>query len=247
MPKFSICLIVKNEEKTLPRLLDSLKEFRERGGEICILDTGSTDDTMRIATDYGCKVEGVGDEFVFTIDKKLSDEINNRFVLDEELVVMPGDKFFNFGAARNRAASMATNDIVSMPDADEVYTALYIDYIDQQIDEGYEQFEFNFVYAHNQFGGEAIKFVQCKMYDRRKLKWTGIIHEMLQGEAKRTFLPEDRFKIEHWQNEQSKRTSYLKGLSYACFSEPNNDRNSHYLARELFWCGRPKSALKEFE
>ena len=33
-PKFSVALIARNEEETLPRLVGSLKEFQERGGQI---------------------------------------------------------------------------------------------------------------------------------------------------------------------------------------------------------------------
>lgn len=49
MPTISLCMIVKNEEKVLARCLDSVREIAD---EIIILDTGSTDDTMKIAGQY---------------------------------------------------------------------------------------------------------------------------------------------------------------------------------------------------
>ena len=49
MPTISLCMIVKNEEKHLARCLDSVKELVE---EIIIVDTGSTDRTMEIASEY---------------------------------------------------------------------------------------------------------------------------------------------------------------------------------------------------
>ena len=67
-PNFSIVLIVRNEEKCLPRMLDSLKEFQDRGGEIVICDTGSTDRTAEIARSYGCVVSEVGEKFITTLD-----------------------------------------------------------------------------------------------------------------------------------------------------------------------------------
>jgi glycosyltransferase involved in cell wall biosynthesis len=45
----SLCMIVKNEEKTLPRCLDSVKEIAD---EIILVDTGSTDQTKQIARQY---------------------------------------------------------------------------------------------------------------------------------------------------------------------------------------------------
>ena len=49
----SIAMIVKNEEKNLPRCLESLKGLF---AEIVIVDTGSIDRTPKIAKDYGAKL-----------------------------------------------------------------------------------------------------------------------------------------------------------------------------------------------
>ena len=49
----SLCMIVKNEERNLPRCLDSVRGL---AGESIIVDTGSTDRTLSIAADYGAKV-----------------------------------------------------------------------------------------------------------------------------------------------------------------------------------------------
>ena len=49
MVTISVCMIVKNEEKTLRRCLDSLKGLAD---EIVIADTGSTDATKEIAQQY---------------------------------------------------------------------------------------------------------------------------------------------------------------------------------------------------
>ena len=51
--KISACYIVKNEEKTLPHSIESLKSAVD---EIVVVDTGSTDKTIEIAKSYGAKV-----------------------------------------------------------------------------------------------------------------------------------------------------------------------------------------------
>ncbi|WP_204106021.1 MULTISPECIES: glycosyltransferase family 2 protein [Spirulina sp. CCY15215] len=51
--KLSLCTIVKDEEKSLPQCLDSVKGVVD---EIVILDTGSSDRTPEIAAEYGAKV-----------------------------------------------------------------------------------------------------------------------------------------------------------------------------------------------
>ena len=49
----SLCMIVKNEERNLPRCLDSVRGL---AGQLVIVDTGSTDGTKRIAAGYGAEV-----------------------------------------------------------------------------------------------------------------------------------------------------------------------------------------------
>jgi glycosyltransferase involved in cell wall biosynthesis/LPS sulfotransferase NodH len=52
-PSLSLCMILKNEEKYLPRCLESLKPIVD---EIIVVDTGSEDATRDIATVFGAKV-----------------------------------------------------------------------------------------------------------------------------------------------------------------------------------------------
>jgi glycosyltransferase involved in cell wall biosynthesis len=49
----SFCIIAKNEERNLPRCLDSVRDLTS---EIILVDTGSTDETPAIASSYGAKV-----------------------------------------------------------------------------------------------------------------------------------------------------------------------------------------------
>lgn len=53
MPRLTLSMIVKNEEKYLKECLDSIKDVVD---EIVVVDTGSTDNTIKIAESYGAKI-----------------------------------------------------------------------------------------------------------------------------------------------------------------------------------------------
>lgn len=61
-PSISLVIPAYNESAYLPRLLATVKVARERfkGGadrvEVIVSDNGSTDDTVQIAADVGCRV-----------------------------------------------------------------------------------------------------------------------------------------------------------------------------------------------
>ncbi len=251
-PLFDFCLITRNEERTLPRLLSSLEEFKAKGGIVNICDTGSTDKTVEIAKAWGCNVKEVGEKFQHTISEEEAKAINEKFIVEGELpVVKGGDKYFDFSSARNEAAEMASQDWVSFADADEVMTKLDIEAINKDIEANpnLANFEYEFIFAHRPDGKPAVQFIQSKFYSKAKLRWSGLVHECLSpidngGELQ--YLTPDIFLLEHWQ-EPGDRHSYLKGLVVDCFNNPLNDRNSHYAAREMMWSNRPKSALKEFQ
>jgi len=52
-PKLSVCMIVRDEEERLPRCLKSVQDVAD---ELIVVDTGSKDDTMPIAKNFGAKV-----------------------------------------------------------------------------------------------------------------------------------------------------------------------------------------------
>ncbi len=251
-PSFSVVLIARQEEKTLPRLLKSLEEFKSRGGNVLLLDTGSTDNTVRVARDWGCKVTEVGERFITTIDADLANKINARFVIDEEEpIVKAGNRTFHFANARNFAASLSSTDFIWMPDCDEEFTKLDLEAIERAIADGAERLEYEFVFSHQADGSPALRFKHSKAYDRRKFSWRGRIHEVLSGTGKTTYLPESQVLLEHWQQPAEHRANYLVGLALACYegtgAGESPDRALHYLSREMMYHGRHKSAIKGFE
>ena len=89
-PKLSIAMIVKNEEANLKRCLDSfLPIIHEKWCELVILDTGSSDRTIKVAREYTDKV------------------------YIKEFIA------WNFSKARNYGIKKATGDKIMQVDADE--------------------------------------------------------------------------------------------------------------------------------
>ncbi len=94
----SVAIITKNEAENMPDCLGSIK-FAD---QIVVVDSGSTDDTVKIASDFGCDVfieewRGFGSQKQFAIDK-----CKHRWVL-----VLDADERIPFETA------MAIGDIVS--------------------------------------------------------------------------------------------------------------------------------------
>ena len=86
--KISACYIVKNEEKTLPRSIESLKSAVD---EIIVVDTGSTDKTMEIAKSYGAKIIETTWEDDFSAPRNVAiDNANGDWI-----IFLDADEFFN--------------------------------------------------------------------------------------------------------------------------------------------------------
>lgn len=248
-PLFTVCLIARNEEEHLPRLLKSLEKFRELKGKIILVDTGSTDDTCKIARDAGCEVHELGSQFIKEVTQQEANIINSLFnkeADDVPLLVKSGDKLFDFAQARNFTTKLSDKDYVLMPDCDEVLTKLDIAEINDLIQKGYDKISCPFNYSYDEYGNPKTSFNITKLFNRNNLHWVGNIHEVLTGSKNPITVHSDVMQIDHYQNEKSNREGYLKGLAYNCYiNYPNthNDRNLFYFGRELAGAGRYKSAI----
>jgi tetratricopeptide (TPR) repeat protein len=92
-PAVSACLIVRDEERVLARCLSTLRGACD---EVCIVDTGSTDQTISIAKSFGARIERLT-------------ECNG-----------PDGKIRDFAAARNASLEMAKGKYILCIDADEL-------------------------------------------------------------------------------------------------------------------------------
>jgi GT2 family glycosyltransferase/glycosyltransferase involved in cell wall biosynthesis/Tfp pilus assembly protein PilF len=94
-PKLSLAMIVKNESDDLARCLNSMQEIAD---EIVVVDTGSTDNTVEIAKEFGAKIINYKWENDFSKARNVSlENATGEWVMfldaDEELVYEDLDKF----------------------------------------------------------------------------------------------------------------------------------------------------------
>ncbi len=56
MPPISVSIVCKNSKATLPRVLEAVRPIVADGGELVVVDTGSTDGTVELLESFGARV-----------------------------------------------------------------------------------------------------------------------------------------------------------------------------------------------
>lgn len=241
-PAFSIALIARNEAPQLPRLVEGLKEFLARGGDLRLVDTGSEDGTARVARSLGFVVEEVSARFHRRLTADEAAAIEARFAVgDDGPLVSAGERIFDFGAAREHASLQARRDWVLQLDASDEILAFDFDFLDEAVRRsGAAQIEYRQMY------GPSSHHV-ARFYDRRLVEWRGRVHELPYRRPGAPPLPalrcrDDQFLIRHHKGETKERV-YLSGLALDALAFPENPRWRHYLGRELYYHRWFRSAL----
>ena len=243
---FDIAVIARNEARTLPRLLKSLEEFKDRKiGNVYILDTGSTDDTVKIAKEWGCKVTEVGDRFKIPATQEQVDTFQKKFAIKPSFEA--GKGYFHFANARNFAMSLCEHDMIFQPDCDEV-VEWDLDKV-LKIIPGNDHLVYQFCFQHNPDGSPGLEFQHSKWFRRSKVKWIGHVHEIhapVEGQKPKSPAYTGDIYLHHWQEHKDERGSYLPGLELSVLSGENLDRNMYYLAREYYYNERWDDAISMF-
>ncbi len=244
-PLFSIGLIVKNEEKTLPQLYECLKDFINDGGEVVILDTGSTDNTVHIAQEYGIKTHIATRSFIEHLSGKSVKNIKKTYISEEEYElasdwIKADHSFFNFGKARNELHKYITNNILFQLDGSDILATFDYKYINEKIKEGVQRFDYRQIYG-------PVELTISRFYNKNVDVWEGRIHEILTHKMNIPIfsLPKDKLTVIH--NYQEKKRSYLSGLFADLLDNPNHTRTLYYLGRELMFVGWYRTSIKMLE
>jgi tetratricopeptide (TPR) repeat protein len=107
MVTISLCMIVKNEARNLPRCLDAVRAWVD---EIVVVDTGSTDGTQALARARGARVE----EWAWRDDFAAARNESLRHATGDWILVLDADEALTAGSgpALREAVAEATADVV---------------------------------------------------------------------------------------------------------------------------------------
>jgi glycosyltransferase involved in cell wall biosynthesis len=258
-PNYSIVIIARNEEQRIARTLTApgTKAHIDAGGDVLVADTGSEDNTCAVAEALGARTVKLGPVHSHTVDQRLAKKLNKTFVVKPDpKFVKPGDKYFNFAAARNDAHRHAKCDMVLQIDTCDMLEVNNIAELSSLINAGITRF----TYWHYLGTGNERQNI-ARFYDRRIDRWSGISHEALsvynkprgytnpQGEPQEgqtqvwRDIGTDLLQVRYLRN-QNKARPYHIGMMLDNLQDPSSPRWYHYLGREFYYHQRWHSALK---
>ena len=206
MNKYKVCVyaICKNEEKFVKRWYESMKE----ADAIYVLDTGSTDNTVKLLKEFGVNVE-----------------INK---------IEP----WRFDVARNKSLELVPEDydICVCTDLDEVFEKGWRKYLEDSWKESTSRARYNYDWSLDDNNRPLVNFYTDKIHQRKNYKWTHPVHEVLTflGD-KENIITIDNIVLNHYPDKSKSRSSYLPLLELSVKEDPNDDRNMHYLGREYMY------------
>ena len=215
MATISLCMIVKNEEMHIARCLDSMADLVD---EIIIVDTGSTDRTVEIVSDYTDKVYSYSwkDDFADARNASFSRAVMDYCMwmdADDILEASERDKFLQL-----KQTLSADVDIVMM----KYHTSF---------DEAGRP---SFSYFRERWIRNCAKY-----------RWTGAVHEVIPPDGRVVYSdiavchkkvgagdPDRNLKI------------YQKMIAAGKYLEP---RQQYYYGRELYYHRQYREAISVFE
>lgn len=210
--KVVVYAISKNEEKFVNRWVNSMKE----ADEIYVLDTGSTDNTVKLLKDAGVNVT--------------------------EKIIKP----WRFDIARNQSLDLVPldADICVCTDLDEVFVPGWRKKLEENW-ENCTRARYSFNWSLDKDNNPLISFHIEKIHTRKGYRWEHPVHEVLkyQNGNEKTITIND-ITLNHYPDNTKSRSSYLPLLELSVKEKPEDDRNMHYLGREYMYYNQNDKAIK---
>jgi len=227
--RLSVCLIVKNEEKFLQQCLDSVKPIAD---EIIILDTGSDDRTVEIATSSGARV------FHYTWENDFAKARNQclSYARGSWILVLDADE--QLDTQSYEAIREEISRAIHRPNEFNVYSVKFINYLNSRN-------------TH-----ESIIHYYTRLFPNLKeLRYTGKLHEQLTLSVPWITIHNnytDEILIHHYgyspevagSKDKDNRNKAL--LENALKEDPGNWFHHHNYATMLFDDGKYREALEHF-
>ena len=211
--KICVYAITKNEEKFAKRWFNSMKE----ADEIYVLDTGSTDQTVKILENLGVHVT-----------TKIIDPWRFDIARNESLKLVPSDA-----------------NICVCTDLDEVFEVGWREKIESIWQDDTTRLAYNYNWALDKKNNPIVNFYIEKIHSRNDYTWTHPVHEVLTyiGKDKENKITTNDITLNHYPDSTKSRSSYLPLLELSVKENPENDRNMHYLGREYMYYGKWNEAI----
>ena len=216
MKKYKVVVyaITKNEEKFISRWVNSMKE----ADEIYVLDTGSTDNTVKLLKENNVKVT--------------------------QKIIHP----WRFDTARNESLKLVPKDtdICVCTDLDEVFIKGWREKLEKIWDNDTTRLAYNYNWYIDNDGNPKVNFYIEKIHSRFDYKWTHPVHEVLiyTGNSTEIKKTTNEITLNHYPDINKSRGNYLQLLELSVKENPEDDRNMHYLGREYMYYKRWNEAIE---
>ena len=192
--------------KNESKYVDKWVESMSEADEIYVLDTGSTDDTVQ---------------------KLLNNKVN---------VTVKEINPWRFDVARNESLSLVPNDtdLYVCTDLDERFEKGWREKLEKNYINGYTRVKYLYNWSFDENGNPATTFYLNKIHTK-DYKWTHPVHEVLTCLTNEKELLIEGITLNHYQDYNKSRKSYLPLLELSVKEDPDDDRNMHYLGREYMY------------
>ena len=214
MFSISVCMIVKNEECVLQRILECVKLFAD---EIIIVDTGSTDNTIKIAKQFTDNIY----HFKWINDFASARNFSFSYATKDYIMWLDADDYIT---EENiiKIINLKKNSDNSI----DVYMLKYI----MGFENDYHTFEF---------------YRERILKNNGEFKWEGFVHEVItpKGNIKYVDIEIEHRKEKH-SNPKRNLNLYNKALKLGKIFTP---REQYYYARELYYNNYLNKCEKELK